>query len=262
MHMARTVGGMLLVWLGPCPLFGEAAADLRGAEAPEPTPADRVQHPPGRRHQRPPLADAAWHLRQNPLCGLITVDGNGMPRSRLVHVVSDASDSPSSGENESTFPSKLYVGTKLDTRKVGQIRSDPHVTVYCSGNKPTWYVSVMCTAKIVAGVTPEMVEDIFPRSPTTSRHLAKFGHWALVRDWSQPTCRPSECGCRGGGRRGGSLSKCPGCCRWVMPNATLDPTGHRTLVLIEMKPLRIEAVILSGQEPLRNSWQPWSHDFE
>jgi len=70
-------------------------------------------------------------------CGLITIGEDGQPQAREVD--------PFAPEDDMT----VWLGTKAVTRKVGQIRRDPRVTLYYQAPDGTGYVTFFGRASIV-----------------------------------------------------------------------------------------------------------------
>jgi general stress protein 26 len=87
---------------------------------------------------RTAILNAAAHvMKEARYCALITVDGNGHPQARAV----DA------------FPAEdnfvVWIATKAGTRKLSEIKRNPHVTLYYWDPKDPGYVSLAGTAEIV-----------------------------------------------------------------------------------------------------------------
>jgi len=70
-------------------------------------------------------------------CALITVDGKGIPRVRVMD--------PFLPENDFT----VWFGTNPKSRKVAQIKHNPSVTLYYLANDESGYVTIHGTAQIV-----------------------------------------------------------------------------------------------------------------
>ena len=91
---------------------------------------------------------------------LVTVDADGMPRSRTVHYHPGFKTRKTSAEvtkeGVADFMSAwhrgnppIYVSTNNASRKVAQIRNHPMVTLYVTVPSPRGYISVMGTAVVV-----------------------------------------------------------------------------------------------------------------
>lgn len=87
---------------------------------------------------RAAILNAAAHVMTEARhCALITVDANGHPQARAI----DA------------FPAEdnfvVWIATKAGTRKLSEIKRNPHVTLYYWDAKDPGYVSLAGTAEIV-----------------------------------------------------------------------------------------------------------------
>lgn len=69
-------------------------------------------------------------------CALVTVDGDGQPRSRTVFPFRPDADMT------------VWIATKPGTRKLEQIAANPRVTLYYADEEAASYVSLMGTARI------------------------------------------------------------------------------------------------------------------
>jgi general stress protein 26 len=74
---------------------------------------------------------------------LITVDTAGRPRVRTVRFSLEPAE-PSGSASSFT----VWVKTRLTTRKIDQLRANPHVTLYFNDDENESYASVMGTAVI------------------------------------------------------------------------------------------------------------------
>jgi general stress protein 26 len=122
-----------------------ASPPARPAGAPPPPAIDTV--PEGElRHASDPaaiLASARALMTANRNVALVTVDGAGQPRVRTVRAFLDPVDPvrPASGAT-------VWIMTRLTTRKVGQIRAHPQVTLYFNDDERESYATIMGTAVI------------------------------------------------------------------------------------------------------------------
>jgi len=82
------------------------------------------------------LAAARRVMGADPLCALITTDAQGHPRARTVE--------PFPPEPDLT----VWIATNPSTRKVGEIRDNPRVTLYYDDDPGESYVTIMGTARI------------------------------------------------------------------------------------------------------------------
>ena len=92
---------------------------------------------PGEEERAKIINSAREIMQQARFCTLITVDGEGHPRARMMDPLR-----PGEGLN-------VWLATNPLTRKVGQINADPHVTLlYFDATDPS-YVTILGTAEIV-----------------------------------------------------------------------------------------------------------------
>jgi PPOX class probable F420-dependent enzyme len=111
-----------LVLLAACALPVAAAAQDRPAAAPE----------------RAAVLRAAMEVMQAArYCALITIGPDGYPQARTVDAFAPEDDLT------------VWIGTNPVTRKVGEIRANPHVTLYYFDAGPMNYVTVLGTAEII-----------------------------------------------------------------------------------------------------------------
>lgn len=88
------------------------------------------------------LAAARAIVAEDPVAALITLDGNGVPRVRSVGV--------SDPENDLS----MWIGTRRTSRKVEQLRANPHATLYFNFDDLTgdfasaYYASFMGVASV------------------------------------------------------------------------------------------------------------------
>ena len=108
-----------------------------GQRPPVPTDLYRVD-------EEASILDAARKLIvSDKYAALITVDGDGSPRTRTVLTQLDPAD-PSRPDKGFT----IWIMTRRSTRKVEQIRKNPIVTLYYNDDARESYVTVMGTATI------------------------------------------------------------------------------------------------------------------
>jgi len=100
-------------------------------------PASPAQNPPASRTRAEVLAAARAVMESAHFCGLVTIGEDGQPQAREVD--------PFAPEDDMT----VWLATKAATRKVGQIRSDPRVTLYYQAPDGTGYVTLFGRAEIV-----------------------------------------------------------------------------------------------------------------
>jgi len=89
-------------------------------------------------HDRATLLTAARGVIQNSgKCAFITLDKNGHPQVRTMDAF----------EPEENFT--VWLATNPNSRKVDQIKSDPHVTLYYSDKNENGYVSIYGMAELI-----------------------------------------------------------------------------------------------------------------
>jgi general stress protein 26 len=93
-----------------------------------------AQGPPSRSQ----ILAAGWDVMQKAgFCSLITIGDDGHPQARVVDP---------SGPDET---SAIWLATNPRTRKVGQVRRDPRVTLHCFEPATSSYVTVLAKATLV-----------------------------------------------------------------------------------------------------------------
>ncbi len=96
---------------------------------------------PGGNDRAKVIASAREIMEKARFCTLITVDGEGRPQARIV------------GPTAPDAEMNVWIATNVRTRKVGQIRADPRVTLlYFDASDPS-YVTILGTAEIVEDAT-------------------------------------------------------------------------------------------------------------
>ncbi len=83
------------------------------------------------------LSVARQYIHNVRFCALITIDSSGYPHARTM-------DPFQPDENMI-----VWFGTNRNSRKVKEIRNNPNVTLYYTGNKGEGYVSIIGTAGLV-----------------------------------------------------------------------------------------------------------------
>jgi general stress protein 26 len=125
------------------------------------------------------LASARALMTANRNVALVTVDAAGQPRVRTVRAFLDPvdPDRPASGAT-------VWIMTRLTTRKVGQIRAHPQVTLYFNDDERESYATIMGTAVIHTD----------PEHPGAKRHhdasLVEFFWPDFPRDFVMLEVRP------------------------------------------------------------------------
>jgi PPOX class probable F420-dependent enzyme len=100
--------------------------------------AARGQNVPPPAPQRSEVITAAREVIQKArYCALITIGDDGQPQARVVDPILPDSDL------------SVWIGTNPLTRKVGQIRKDPRVTLFYFDPAGPGYVTVLGTAELV-----------------------------------------------------------------------------------------------------------------
>jgi general stress protein 26 len=81
---------------------------------------------------------AGWDVMQNAgFCSFITLGDDGHPQARTVDPLGPDRDS------------SIWVATNPRTRKVGQVRRDPRVTLHCFEPATSSYVTILAKASLV-----------------------------------------------------------------------------------------------------------------
>lgn len=83
------------------------------------------------------LSVARQYIKNVRFCSLITIDSAGYPDARTMDPFQP---------NETWI---VWLGTNPKSRKVNEIRNNPNVTLYYTGNKGEGYVSIIGTASLV-----------------------------------------------------------------------------------------------------------------
>ncbi len=97
------------------------------------------QNPPRTAPGRSEIVKVAMDVMQRArYCALVTIGADGQPQARVVD--------PFVPEGDLT----VWIATKPVTRKVGQIRSDPRVTLFYFDASGPSYVTLLGTAELVA----------------------------------------------------------------------------------------------------------------
>jgi len=93
-----------------------------------------AQAPPSRSQ----VLAAGWDVMQKAgFCSFVTVGEDGHPQARVVD--------PLGPDHDST----IWVATNPRTRKVGQVRREPRVTLHCFEPATSSYVTILATAALV-----------------------------------------------------------------------------------------------------------------
>jgi general stress protein 26 len=92
---------------------------------------------------RPILEAARAVMLADSNVALVTVDAMGMPRVRTVRAFVNDRDSTSS---EKSFT--VWIMTRMNTRKVNQIRRNPNVTLYFNDDARVTYTTIMGVATV------------------------------------------------------------------------------------------------------------------
>lgn len=123
MRIAQLVVGLVL------------SLPVAAAQAPSPSPpAPAAPGPPAREAL---LSAAAELMREAGLCTLVTLDAEGAPQARLMDAFPPEADLT------------VWLATNPRTRKVGEIRRDPRVTLFYLAPGGAGYVSLHGLASLV-----------------------------------------------------------------------------------------------------------------
>lgn len=125
-----------LVGVASCTMPPDQPATLRGGNLQVPRHELRLATDPAE-----VLAAARALMEADPVAALATVDADGRPRVRSVRVFLDPADPshPASGFT-------VWVMTRLTTRKILQIRTNPLATLYFNDDQRESYATIMGTA--------------------------------------------------------------------------------------------------------------------
>jgi len=97
-----------------------------------------AQNVPAAQPSRIQIVKAGWDVMQKAgFCSFITVGEDGHPQARVVD--------PFGPDKDST----VWVATNPRTRKVGQVRRDPRVTLHCFEPETSSYVTILAKARFV-----------------------------------------------------------------------------------------------------------------
>jgi general stress protein 26 len=101
--------------------------------------AAQGQNPPPRAPQRSDIIKSAREVMQKArYCALITIGDGGQPQARVVDPILPDTDL------------SVWIATNPLTRKVGQIRKDPRVTLFYFDPSGPGYVTLLGTAELVS----------------------------------------------------------------------------------------------------------------